>query len=77
MSDSPDVKTVRGASLYGQPAIHDLLHFGWSADLAHYEALATEVRREGAACVLVTHSTAAAARADRALRLTSTGLVPA
>jgi SAM-dependent methyltransferase len=31
-------------SLYGQPAIHDLLHFGWSADLAHYEALATEVR---------------------------------
>jgi SAM-dependent methyltransferase len=33
-----------GASLYGQPAIHDLLHFGWSADLAHYEALANEVR---------------------------------
>jgi SAM-dependent methyltransferase len=32
------------SSLYGQPAIHDLLHFGWSADLAHYEALATEVR---------------------------------
>jgi SAM-dependent methyltransferase len=32
------------ASLYGQPAIHDLLHFGWSADLAHYEALASEVR---------------------------------
>jgi SAM-dependent methyltransferase len=35
---------MRGASLYGQPAIHDLLHFDWSADLAHYEALATEVR---------------------------------
>jgi SAM-dependent methyltransferase len=35
---------TRGASLYGQPAIHDLLHFGWSADLAHYEALANEVR---------------------------------
>lgn len=34
----------RHGSLYGQPAIHDLLHFGWSADLAHYEALAAEVR---------------------------------
>lgn len=38
------------------------------------DALAGEVRREGAACVLVTHSTAAAARADRVLRLTATGL---
>ncbi|MBA3625486.1 MAG: ABC transporter ATP-binding protein [Methylibium sp.] len=41
------------------------------------DALAAEVRREGAACVLVTHSVAAAARADRALRLTPTGLVSA
>jgi SAM-dependent methyltransferase len=41
-----------GASLYGQPAIHDLLHFGWSADLAHYEALATDVRRRCDAPIL-------------------------
>jgi putative ABC transport system ATP-binding protein len=39
------------------------------------DALAHEVRREGAACVLVTHSGAAAGRADRVLRLTPTGLV--
>lgn len=41
-----------GASLYGQPAIHDLLHFGWSADLAHYQALANEVRARCAAPIL-------------------------
>ncbi|WP_292445375.1 ABC transporter ATP-binding protein [Methylibium sp.] len=41
------------------------------------DALAAEVRREGAACVLVTHSATAARRADRALRLTPTGLIPA
>jgi SAM-dependent methyltransferase len=35
---------AHGTSLYGQPAIHDLLHFGWSADLDHYVALATQVR---------------------------------
>jgi len=28
------------ASLYGQPAVYDLLFFGWTADLAHYAALA-------------------------------------
>ncbi len=39
------------------------------------DALAGEVRREGAACLLVTHSAAAAARADRVLRLTPSGLV--
>jgi putative ABC transport system ATP-binding protein len=39
------------------------------------DALAAEVRREGAACVLVTHSQAAAARADRVLRLTPLGVV--
>ena len=38
------------------------------------DVLASEVRHEGAACVLVTHSTAAAARADRVLRLTPEGL---
>ncbi len=38
------------------------------------DALAGEVRREGAACLLVTHSAAAAARADRLLRLTPGGL---
>lgn len=30
------------ASLYGQPALYDLLFGGWSADLAHYAALAAE-----------------------------------
>jgi len=40
------------ASLYSQPAIHDLLHFGWSADLAHYEALANQVRARCDAPVL-------------------------
>ncbi len=39
------------------------------------DALAAEVRREGAACVLVTHSGMAAARADRVLRLTPAGLL--
>ncbi len=40
------------------------------------ELLATQVRTEGAACVLVTHSKAAAARADRLLRLTAHGIEP-
>ena len=39
------------------------------------DLLSAEVRREGAACVLVTHSRAAAARADRVLTLTATGMV--
>ena len=38
------------------------------------DVLSSEVRHEGAACVLVTHSTAAAGRADRVLRLTTAGL---
>ena len=38
------------------------------------DVLSSAVRHEGAACVLVTHSTAAAARADRILRLTPEGL---
>jgi putative ABC transport system ATP-binding protein len=38
------------------------------------DTLAEEVRREGTACVLVTHSLAAAARADRVLELTAGGL---
>jgi putative ABC transport system ATP-binding protein len=37
--------------------------------------LGLQVRGEGAACVLVTHSRAAAAHADRVLTLTPTGLV--
>jgi len=40
------------------------------------DALAAERRRAGAACVLVTHSESAAARADRVLRLTAGGLQP-
>ena len=39
------------------------------------DLLSGEVRREGAACVLVTHSRAAAARADRVLTLTGAGMV--
>ena len=38
------------------------------------DLLATQVRAQGAACVLVTHSKAAAARADRVLRLTAHGI---
>ena len=38
--------------------------------------LRTQVREAGAACLLVTHSAAAAARADRVLRLTAAGIVP-
>jgi putative ABC transport system ATP-binding protein len=34
------------------------------------------VRDAGAACLLVTHSAAAAAKADRVLRLTPTGVLP-
>ncbi len=36
--------------------------------------LFAQVRSEGAACVLVTHSRAAAARADRVLTLTASGM---
>ena len=39
------------------------------------DVLVAQVRSEGAACLLVTHSAAAAARADRVLRLTATGIV--
>lgn len=41
------------------------------------DLLVAQVRSAGAACLLVTHSQAAAARADRVLRLTATGIVPA
>ena len=34
------------------------------------------VHAEGAACLMVTHSTAAAARADRVLHLTPRGIAP-
>ena len=39
--------------------------------------LRTQVREAGAACLLVTHSAAAAARADRVWRLTASGIVAA
>jgi putative ABC transport system ATP-binding protein len=39
------------------------------------DLLSTQVRQHGAACVLVTHSRSAAARADRVLTLTSSGMV--
>ena len=39
------------------------------------DVLVSQVREQRAACVLVTHSHAAAARADRVLTLTSTGMV--
>jgi putative ABC transport system ATP-binding protein len=38
------------------------------------DLMARSVRQEGAACLLVTHSAAAAARADRALQLTASGM---
>jgi len=38
------------------------------------DLLAAQVREQGAACVLVTHSQAAAARADRVLTLTAAGM---
>jgi putative ABC transport system ATP-binding protein len=38
------------------------------------DLLVAQVRREGAACLLATHSSAAAARADRVPRLTPTGV---
>jgi putative ABC transport system ATP-binding protein len=38
------------------------------------ELLAQQVRAQGAACLLATHSQAAAARADRVLRLTARGI---
>ena len=38
------------------------------------DLLSAQVRAEGAACVLVTHSRAAAARADRVLTLTANGM---
>jgi putative ABC transport system ATP-binding protein len=41
------------------------------------EVLLAQVRAEGAICLLVTHSPQAAQQADRTLRLTATGLVPA
>jgi putative ABC transport system ATP-binding protein len=39
------------------------------------DVLQAQVRAEGAACLLVTHSAAAAARADRIVRLTPQGIV--
>ncbi|MEO8124748.1 MAG: ABC transporter ATP-binding protein [Burkholderiales bacterium] len=39
------------------------------------DLLAAQVKHEGAACVLATHSRMAAARADRVLTLTSSGIV--
>ena len=41
------------------------------------DALVAETRAHGAACVMVTHSEAAARRADRVLRLTREGLCDA
>ncbi len=41
------------------------------------ELLTAQVRAQGAACLIVTHSAAAAARADRVLRLTATGIADA
>ncbi len=41
------------------------------------DVLSAQVRSQGAACVLVTHSRAAAARADRVLTLTAQGMHPA
>ena len=38
------------------------------------QLLAAQTRQHGAACVMVTHSQAAAAHADRVLRLTATGM---
>ena len=38
------------------------------------DLLAAQVREQGAACVLVTHSRTAAARADRVLTLTANGM---
>jgi len=40
------------------------------------DLLAAQVREQGAACVLVTHSRSAAARADRVLTLTADGMRP-
>ena len=40
------------------------------------DLLQAQVRQEGAACLLVTHSAAAAGRADRVLRLTAEGIEP-
>jgi putative ABC transport system ATP-binding protein len=39
------------------------------------DVMVAQVRQEQAACLLVTHSAAAAARADRVLRLTASGIV--
>jgi len=41
------------------------------------DLLQAQVKAEHAACLLVTHSAAAAARADRVLQLTADGIVPA
>jgi putative ABC transport system ATP-binding protein len=41
------------------------------------DLLAAQVRLQGSACVLVTHSSVAAQRADRVLRLTPHGIEPA
>jgi putative ABC transport system ATP-binding protein len=48
-----------------------------STGLAVLDVFAQQVREHGALTLLVTHSVAAAARADRVLRLTSSGLINA
>lgn len=40
----PTSRRMPARSLYGQPAIYDLLFHGWSADLAHYLSLAEALR---------------------------------
>ena len=88
-TDGTATLTVQGSVAVGGPplAVMDIAGvqttFGWLGRLSRIDVRLrpgvdrAQVRREGAACVLVTHSRAAAARADRVLTLTATGMQPA
>ena len=75
LKDSHVIRTVKGLKV-GVIALAHYPVFNNVLDIEGTAKLVAQVRSEGAACLLVTHSAAAAARADRVLRLTASGIVP-
>ena len=72
---------LRGVGMTSQRArdrmVDGLATKGGIRDRRVLDVLRTQVRLAGASCLLVTHSAAAAQRADRVLRLTPHGVVGA
>ena len=60
--------------IYDHVKFLEMRRYGIYIEGALLGVLLAQVREAGAACLLVTHSEAAAARADRVLHLTPTGI---